>query len=237
MTSVGPNRIGSKVLDKVKTVGANNRVVIGANVRISGSINGDSNSITIGDAPFGSTFHVSVNGNNNKIVVGSNSRCRNLDIRVGNHVHAHETQLTIGDDFSSENDCKFILYNSGNKLDIGRDCMFSNSIVVRCGESPHLIFDNVSGDYLDVSEGVRIGDHVWVGEMSYITKRCRIPDESIVAACSVATRNFDEPHSVIGGNPAKIIRSNVKWVRNRGSFDKDSPFRKSYLEANRKYRN
>ncbi|WP_147373544.1 acyltransferase [Gemmobacter lutimaris] len=223
-------------MDKIKNMGVDNLVEVGSNVEVNGSINGNGNIITIKDAPLGSSLRIIINGNNNKITIGQNSRCRNLDVRIGNHVHAYETLLSIGDDFSCEHDCKFVLYNSGNKLEIGNDCMFSNSIIVRCGESPHLIFDNITGEYLDVSEGVKVGNHVWIGEMSYITKRCWIPDESIVAACSVATRHFEDPHSVIGGNPAKVIRENVKWIRNRGSFEEGSSFQKSYLEANNKFR-
>lgn len=38
--------------------------------------------------------------------------------------------------------------------------MFSRQIVVRTGESPHLIFDADTEEYLDKSDGVFIGDHV-----------------------------------------------------------------------------
>jgi acetyltransferase-like isoleucine patch superfamily enzyme len=222
-------------LGNFKDNGVGNTIVVGANVELTGSITGDDNTIIIGDAPRGTSIKAVINGSRNRVTIGSDSRCRALQLRIGNHIHAHETLFEIGEKFSSEDDCRFLLYNSGNRLTIGNDCMFSNSIIVRCGESPHLIFDNLTGEYLDISEGVHIGHHVWVGERSYITKHCSLPDDCILAACSVATKRFTETHCAIGGNPAKVIRRNVKWIRNRASFDPDSRFLKSYKDANAPY--
>ena len=104
--------------------------------------------------------------------------------------------------------------------------MFSNNIIVRCGESPHLLFDYTTKEYIDKSEGVYIGNHVWVGERVYITKKAYINDENIIAACSVVTKKFNEKHTVIAGSPAKIVKDNVQWIKNREYLIKDS---KEYL--------
>ena len=44
-------------------------------------------------------------------------------------------------------------------------------------------------------------------------------DECIVGAMSVVTKAFDEKHSVIAGNPAKICKRNILW----GSCEKTVP--------------
>lgn len=212
------NRLVSNFNDN----GAGSVVETGENVDLRGSIEGKNNQIKIADTTLPSVFRIIIRGDNNNIQIGENTRCRGLDIRVGNHVPANKAAVKIGSNFTSENECKFLLYNHGNKLEIGDDCMFSNSIILRCGESPHLIFSNSTGEYLDVSDGVYIGDHVWVGERSYLTKRSSIASGCIVAACSTVSKVFEEKNTVIAGNPAKVVRNDIKWVRNRSKLDADS---------------
>ena len=51
-----------------------------------------------------------------------------------------------------------------------------------------------------------IGDDVWIGDNVIITTGCcQIGKGSILAAGSVVTKDV-EPYSVVGGNPARIIR-------------------------------
>jgi acetyltransferase-like isoleucine patch superfamily enzyme len=55
------------------------------------------------------------------------------------------------------------------------------------------------------AEEIRIGDDVWIGFGSSILKGVRIGEGAIVAACSVVTKDVP-PWTIVGGNPAKIIR-------------------------------
>lgn len=50
-----------------------------------------------------------------------------------------------------------------------------------------------------------IGNDVWIGHKAVIMPGVMIGDGSIVAAWSVVTKSFP-PYSVIGGNPARLIR-------------------------------
>ena len=202
--------------------GLNNRIAFGEKIRLVGRITGDNNRITIGNAKHDSTVDIHVYGSNNNITIGESFQMKNLVIRCGNHVLAHNTNLTIGDNFSIEIGSKILIYNSGNQLTIGDNCMFSNNITIRAGESPHLIFDLDTGEYLDISEGIYIGNHVWIGENVYITKKVTVPNECIVAACSVVTKRFNEEHCVLAGNPAKIVKRNVVWARNGGLLQRGS---------------
>ncbi|WP_318246072.1 acyltransferase [Salipiger bermudensis] len=56
------------------------------------------------------------------------------------------------------------------------------------------------------SIGVQIGDGVWIGANAVILDGCSIGEHSIVSAGAVVTKSF-EPYSIIGGNPARLIRS------------------------------
>jgi acetyltransferase-like isoleucine patch superfamily enzyme len=214
----------------MKISGINNSVRYGDNVMLSGSITGNDNLVEVGSARVGSEIRITIHGNNNRIVIADFYQIKSLAIQCGNHVPAHGTSVSIGGRFSIEPSSVFLMYNSENRLVIGDDCLFSSNITIRCGESPHLIFDLQTGEYLDVSEGVFIGNHVWVGEKVYITKRVTIPDECIVAACSVVTRRFENRHAVIGGNPAQIVKSNVRWIRNSDFLEEGSIYQRRFQE-------
>jgi acetyltransferase-like isoleucine patch superfamily enzyme len=214
----------------VQVKGANNSVMHGANITLSGHIDGNNNTILIGDARVQSEVRIYVNGDDNHIRIDDFYQIKGLSIRCGNHVKAHHTSVKIGTHFSIEPDCVFLLYNTNNRITIGDDCLFSSGITIRCGESPHLIFDLETGAYLDVSDGVFIGDHVWIGERVYVNKRTTIPSDCIVAACSVVTKRFGDPHAVIGGNPADIVKRNIHWVRNPDFLQKNSMFAQQYAQ-------
>lgn len=50
-----------------------------------------------------------------------------------------------------------------------------------------------------------VGNDVWLGLDAVVMPGVRLGDGCIVAAKSVVTKSF-EPYSIIGGNPARLIR-------------------------------
>lgn len=213
---------------------SNNQIDIYEKINISGKVRGENNVISIRPSDsLDLTLHV--NGSNNVVEIERGFRAARLAIYIGNHVPAHGVTLRIGESSSAEPDCRFYLYNSGNSLRIGRSCMLSNSIIIRTGESPHLIFDDETGGYLDVEGNVAIGDHCWIGERAYITKRAILPNDTIVAACAVVTRAFTEGKTMIAGNPAVVKRRAVRWVRNATMLEPGSLAKDSYDAFVRKF--
>jgi acetyltransferase-like isoleucine patch superfamily enzyme len=209
--------------------GADNQVEIGQNVQLAGVIIGNRNKVRVLTG-HRSVMRIHINGDDNVIDVATGSSIDGLFVSCGNHERANKTLLQIGKNFSIEHGGRVYLYNSRSRCNIGENCLFSREIIIRCGESPHLLFDGASGRYLDVSDGVYVGDHVWVGEQAYITKRARIASESIVAARAVVTRSFSVEHSVLAGNPANVVRSGVQWIRNRHHLEQGSLYHASYTE-------
>ena len=223
----------SQKMNSLDTPG--NDVEIDDTVKVTGHIRGEGNTVRIAGTKLPSEIHLLISGNNNVVTIGENNRAKRLTIVIGSHVQASGCIAHIGRNFSSEPACEFYLYNSGNRLKIGEDCMFSRNIVLRCGDSPHLLFDKETGAYLDTEGSVQIGDHVWVGEFAYITKKVTLPNDTIVAAKSVVTRRFTEEYSVVAGNPAKIVRQGVKWARNHGCLEKGTPEHESYFAFQRSH--
>ena len=64
---------------------------------------------------------------------------------------------------------------------------------------------NVS-DAWDNKGDIIIGNDVWIGRDVHMTPGRTIADGSIIAMASVLTKDFP-PYSVVGGNPAKLIKS------------------------------
>ena len=56
-----------------------------------------------------------------------------------------------------------------------------------------------------VTEPIYINDNVWIGMDATILKGITIGENSIIAAGSVVTKDV-EPNTIVGGNPAKIIK-------------------------------
>ncbi len=91
------------------------------------------------------------------------------------------------------------------KVHIGKGANIAREAVIR----------DYDGHYIEdlnyrTAKPVWIGDNVWVGYRAMILKGVTIGDGSIVAANAVVTKDVP-PHSIVAGNPAKIIRTNINW--------------------------
>ena len=208
-----------------------NNFLIGNNVSVNGYIKGKNNTIDIQESKNKCSIKLKLVGDNNKIFIKNPQFINELEIFIGSHIPANHTSLSIEENLSCAENNRIFIYTDFNTLIIGKNCLFSNSITFRLGETPHLIFDNSTGAYLENRNNqIVLGNSVWVGEGAYFVKNSKIPNGSIVAAKSVVTRLFDEENAVYAGNPAKLAKRNIKWFQNYSYLEKDSNFLKSYEE-------
>lgn len=85
---------------------------------------------------------------------------------------------------------------------IGNGCNFANNVVIV--DHDHVITsEGVSGKL--ISAPVVIGNRVWVGANSVITRGVTIGDGAVIAAGAVVTKDVPA-HEVWGGVPARFIR-------------------------------
>lgn len=54
---------------------------------------------------------------------------------------------------------------------------------------------------------VEIGSNVWIGARVCILAGVRIASGTVIAAGSVVTKSFSQPDMIIGGVPAKVLKS------------------------------
>lgn len=88
-------------------------------------------------------------------------------------------------------------------IEIGRDSVVSSF--------SHLLtadHDVDSSEFEGRLAPIRIGSHCWVCTRSLVLKGVSLADYSVVAANSVVTKSVPAK-SIVGGNPAKFIRSRL----------------------------
>lgn len=169
-------------------------------------VKGENNRIHIGCQSNMKHCTIHINGSNNDIMIGDKVSMNKVDIVVENS----NNQINIDDECSF---CARILLAvmEETKILIGKQCMFSTDIQLRTGDS-HIITDS-SCSRINYSEDIIIGDHVWIGTRVVFLKNVVIPNDCIIGACSLVTKQFAEGGCVIGGNPAKVIKTEVNWIR------------------------
>ena len=98
-----------------------------------------------------------------------------------------------------------ILNGYAAKLKIGRNVSIAQNvnIMVDSGPNGSPVMQRV---FPVEKKPVTIGNHVWVGAGSIIMPGVSLGDYCVVAANSYVNRSF-ETFTIIGGNPARIIRT------------------------------
>jgi len=72
-------------------------------------------------------------------------------------------------------------------------------------------FYNHSDQRINEHAPIKIGNKVWIGCRTTILKGTAIADGCIVGANSFVSKNFNQKNCMIAGNPARIVKENVKW--------------------------
>lgn len=103
--------------------------------------------------------------------------------------------------------------SEGTSLTIGKDCMFSHHIRIFTTDMHSILDDN--GVRINKAEDILIGNHVWIGMGATILKGSHLPDGSILGAGSVYSRKYIDNNCIYVGNPAKKIKDQINWSRER----------------------
>ena len=92
-------------------------------------------------------------------------------------------------------------------IKIGKDVMMApNVFIFHANHNTDRIDIPMRNQGMSLKEPVVIEDDVWIGRGVFIMAGKKVSRGSIIAAGSVVTKNFPQ-YNIIGGNPAKIIKS------------------------------
>jgi acetyltransferase-like isoleucine patch superfamily enzyme len=179
-----------------------------------------------------SGVHVDIIGDDNRIKIGSGSILTNVHFRLRGSGHQiefgencrvsrgavlwfedHDGVLQVGSGTSMVEVHVAVTENSSVR--IGEDCMLANDIDIRTGDS-HSVIDTQTGERLNFAGDIVIGRHVWIAPHTVVLKGVNIGENSIIATGAVVTKSC-EPGVIVGGNPARVIKTGVSWKRKRVS--------------------
>ena len=148
------------------------------------------------------------NGENNKVLIGNNVRLRNVTFWFEDD----SNEIIIGDNTTMEGNNQLAACE-GTSIIIGKDCMFARNVNLRTTDSHSIINEN--GKRINPAKNIIIGNHVWIGTDVLVLKGACIPGNCVVSAKALITSHGYEKNSIIGGVPAKQIRNNISWIRQR----------------------
>jgi acetyltransferase-like isoleucine patch superfamily enzyme len=180
-------------------------------VKLSGvtlDIQGDNNQIRIAPGCVLSNVHFRVRGSGHRVEFGA--KCR---VSRGATIWIEDTDCVLQVDANTTIVEAHIAVTENCKVLIGEDCMFANDIDIRTGDS-HSVVEVSTGRRLNFAGDVIVGRHVWIAPHTVILKGVSIGENSIVATGSIVTKSC-EPGVILGGNPAKVLKSGVTWSRRR----------------------
>lgn len=197
---------------------------------ITVTFSGHGNTIRIADGANIGKLSVSFDGNNGLLEIGHNHKngWLQFNMRIGEN-----STVFVGDNVSTTGVCT-VSAVEGTTVHIGHDVMIASDNQIRADDG-HAIFDVRSGDRVNYSRDIHIGDHVWLAFGACVLAGAVIGSGSVIGFRSVVTGKV--PNNVVAvGVPAKVTRKHIAWERPHLSLTKP-PFKPhiSVMEKSEQY--
>lgn len=146
-------------------------------------------------------------GDNNVVFISSsvNHKTR-LNVAIYNN-----SAFYIGKEASTTRTV-YIVLSEGKNIIIGDSCLFSFGTWFR-NSDPHLIYDIKTGNRINESKSIYLGDHIWVGQEVLVSKGTKVGSGSIIGAKAFTGGKTFPSNSSIGGVPCKVIKNNIFWLK------------------------
>lgn len=219
----------------ITITGNNNTLIIKDNLRVFDSniyIKGNNNNFIIGNCAKLSNTTIEATGNDNNLISEDNVKyeCTLISLYENKNsfkiattkfpirdakIYIEEgSQLQIGKNSELKNGDLHIVVNNGYKttpkIIIGDNVSIAKSAIIRASDG-HSLIDRNTGIPMNPPKDIIIGNNVWIASRCTILKGAKIPNGSMVAACALVNKNFDNENIMLAGIPAKIIRENIFW--------------------------
>lgn len=177
------------------------------------AVEGDGNTIKIEQALTYKRLIINLKGNNKLIHIRRSSKFIN-SLKIIS-IRGNGQSVVIGENLSLGG-MELQLNDGDEHIRIGRDCLFSWGIKMRTSDG-HALVDLSSGRAINLPRDIHIADRVWIGEDARLLKGATVPPDSVVGSGSIVTSSFsfEVGNIVIAGVPAKVVKRNIRWDRER----------------------
>jgi len=109
--------------------------------------------------------------------------------------------IHVGENFFANFNCVIL---DAAKVTIGDNCMIAPQVGIYTATHPIAPKQRATG--IEFAKPITIGHNCWIGGMAVINPGVTLGDNVVVASGAVVTKSFGD-NVVIGGNPAKVIKS------------------------------
>jgi len=211
------------VQPKIIDNGRNNAVIgepelIGVGARDANTViefNGNNCSIEFGpNVRLRKTCRFFFHGDNQHIKIAGNNR-----LTVAIHMKRPGSKVSIGKGTNNNGIVWMLLGEPDDQIIIGERCLFA-SARLRTSDS-HPIFDATSGDRINPSAPIIIGDHVWIGEEAQILGGAKIGAGSVIGTRATVVAGEIPEACIAVGTPARAVKHNIKWSERMDAGDDD----------------
>ena len=202
--------------NKIICNGNNNKIVVdsGSCAQIfcnnTVRITGDNNRIIIEEGTRFTDSSLFISGNNNSIYIKNN--CSFMLSAIHIEQDCNSVMIGSGCTFHGRSNAPVeLLLDEGTSITIDEDCMISNAVQFRSSDS-HSILD-MEGHRINPGKNIIIGKHVWICFRAILLKGTIIPDNCVISAGAICTKQFSTSNCIYAGNPASIVKTDIKWDR------------------------
>lgn len=92
-------------------------------------------------------------------------------------------------------------------IEIGESCAIGWDVTIMDSDMHPLV---VEGEPSPMTKPIKIGNHVWIGAGARILKGVTIGDGAVIAGGAIVTKEV-APRTLVGGNPARLLKKDVEW--------------------------
>lgn len=151
---------------------------------------------------------IAVRGDGATVFVG-NAKLGDLAVEVHEHAVCY-----IGNDTTMHTKARpqRLRISPHAAIFIGDDCVISENIDMSVLDW-HPIYDADSGNRVNGSRSIFIGDHIWLGRNTSILKGSRMASGGILGLGAILSGKYCPPNSIYAGVPAKMLGVGKFWGR------------------------
>jgi acetyltransferase-like isoleucine patch superfamily enzyme len=200
------------------------------------TVKGRNNVIQFKEGVLRKNVRIKINGHNNTLTIHPNCRLKNTTITI----LGSNNQLTLGEKvmvyesgaFNFEGSDSYIkvganttigsallIIGEGNTgIQIGEDCMLSRDIVMNTSDY-HSIISTLTQKRINPPKSIEVKNHVWIGNNAYVSKGAVIGNNCIIASRAYVGSKTFEDHTILGGLPAKHLKGDINWSREKLPYE------------------